>query len=116
MGLIYMLMFPSKRKVLHAGKSYFFATPQAAWDWVRKNLHISRGLVPPWGSTDTSEIGGLGGRAPKGYRQRCSRSWRKWEADQRARANHSLEDEMYTDATDSMGPDLQASVTVGPCT
>ncbi|KAJ1173909.1 hypothetical protein NDU88_005733 [Pleurodeles waltl] len=34
LGYTYMLLFPAKLKVLHAGSSHSFQTPEAVWDWL----------------------------------------------------------------------------------
>ena len=63
MGLTYMLMFPSKLKVIHASKSHFFTTPQTAWDWATTSPHIKCNPVPTWGSTDAPDREGPSGKA-----------------------------------------------------
>ena len=35
MGLQYMRMFPAKLRVIHGGKTHFFTTSHAAWDWAK---------------------------------------------------------------------------------
>ncbi|KAJ1112148.1 hypothetical protein NDU88_000416 [Pleurodeles waltl] len=37
LGYTHMLLFPAKLKVLHAGRSHFFQSPEAAWDWLERN-------------------------------------------------------------------------------
>ncbi|KAJ1116613.1 hypothetical protein NDU88_004819 [Pleurodeles waltl] len=37
LGYTYMLLYPAKLKVLHAGCSHFFQSPEAAWDQLERN-------------------------------------------------------------------------------
>ncbi|KAJ1157645.1 hypothetical protein NDU88_010350 [Pleurodeles waltl] len=37
LGYTYMLLLPAKLKVLNAGRSHFFQSPEAAWDWLDRN-------------------------------------------------------------------------------
>ncbi|KAJ1163598.1 hypothetical protein NDU88_004054 [Pleurodeles waltl] len=37
LGYTCMLLFPANLKVLHAGRSHFFQSPEAAWDWLERN-------------------------------------------------------------------------------
>ena len=56
MGLQYRLMFPAKLKVLHNGKSHFFSTPGAAWEWATETPTLVCNDPPPWGTSSTKEI------------------------------------------------------------
>ncbi|KAJ1158228.1 hypothetical protein NDU88_010922 [Pleurodeles waltl] len=43
LGYTYMLLYPAKLEVLHAGRAHFFQSPQAVWDWLER----SNGTGPP---------------------------------------------------------------------
>ena len=78
MGLTYMLNFPSRLKVLHAGKAHFFTTPQAAWDWATETPNIVPNRQPGWGATEESgergpETGDGQTRRPRRSRSRRNR-------------------------------------------
>ena len=53
MGLKYMLMFPAKLKVIHAGKTHF-STSQEAWDCATESPLLKCNPVPPWRSAGAS--------------------------------------------------------------
>ncbi|KAJ1137628.1 hypothetical protein NDU88_004026 [Pleurodeles waltl] len=56
LGYTCMLLFPAKLKVLHAGRSHFFPSPEAAWDWLEQN-----------GVVETPDfLVGESGRRPRG--------------------------------------------------
>ena len=101
MGLTYMLMFPSKLEVLHAGKAHFFSTPQAAWDWATETPHITCNRRPAWGSTDAPRGEGPGAESPRDGCPRHSRSRRNRRTNKINKTTQSPESKIYTDATDS---------------
>ena len=44
-----MLLFSTKLKVLHQGKTLFFATPESAWEWAMETPHKMPNQAPTWG-------------------------------------------------------------------
>ena len=54
LSMRYMLLYPAKLKVLHEGKSFFFTSPEEAWQWVTEQLVLRPNPVAPWGSQHSS--------------------------------------------------------------
>ena len=40
MQIQYMFLLPARLKVLFNGKTFFFDTPESAWDWVEESPEI----------------------------------------------------------------------------
>ncbi|KAJ1107054.1 hypothetical protein NDU88_004451 [Pleurodeles waltl] len=73
LGYTYMLLFPAKMKVLHAGRSHFFQSLEAAWEWLEQNDVAG---TPDFlvGESDTRPSGTAVGHiaARRSTRRRCA--------------------------------------------
>ncbi|KAJ1148932.1 hypothetical protein NDU88_001756 [Pleurodeles waltl] len=81
--LKYMLFFPAQLKVLHAGRTYFIDTLEAAWEWATEERPLqgdAGGVPPPSGHTAaralkrTAREPGHSGDPRAGSRRRRRRS------------------------------------------